>query len=159
HEIHLYARDWNAATLPDVVHYHRLRVSPGPRFLRPWRFGAACARALREGQHDVSIGFDKTWGQDLLYPQGGLHAASAEYNRRKYRGRLAHGVARIIKRLDPAHWSFSLLERKQYLGAHPPLVVVNSEMVRDHFQHYYGISAADLRVVRSSIDPDRFLEA
>src|SRR5262249_26096183 len=78
---------------------------------------------------------------------------------RKYRGRLAHGVARIIKRLDPAHWSFSLLERKQYLGAHPPLVVVNSEMVRDHFQHYYGISAADLRVVRSSIDPDRFLEA
>src|SRR6516162_631417 len=83
HEVHLYARDWDAAALPESMHYHRLHVSSGPRFLRPWRFGAQCARALRDGRHDVSIGFDKTWGQDLLYPQGGLHAASAEYNLRK----------------------------------------------------------------------------
>jgi UDP-glucose:(heptosyl)LPS alpha-1,3-glucosyltransferase len=39
------------------------------------------------------------------------------------------------------------------------LIVVNSEMVGHHFQKYYGISASDLRVVRSAIDPERFLEA
>jgi UDP-glucose:(heptosyl)LPS alpha-1,3-glucosyltransferase len=158
HAIHLYACRWDAAALPAAMHYHSLRVPSGPRFLRPWRFGAACARALRGARHDVSIGFDKTWGQDLLYPQGGLHAASTVYNLRKYPGRFGRGMARVAKTLDVAHWSFTLLERKQYLGSHRPLVVVNSDMVRHHFQQYYGISATDLRVVRSSIDPDRFLE-
>jgi UDP-glucose:(heptosyl)LPS alpha-1,3-glucosyltransferase len=158
HDIHLYACRWDAAALPESMHYHSLQVPRGPRFLRPWRFGAACARALRGVRHDVSIGFDKTWGQDLLYPQGGLHAASAAYNLRKYSNRLERGLARFAKALDLAHWSFTLLERKQYLGSHRPLVVVNSDMVRHHFQQYYGISATDLRLVRSSIDTDRFLE-
>ena len=77
HAVHLYASRWEAAALPPATHFHRLDVPSGPRFLRPWRFGAACERALAHNAHDVSIGFDKTWGQDVLYPQGGLHAASA----------------------------------------------------------------------------------
>jgi UDP-glucose:(heptosyl)LPS alpha-1,3-glucosyltransferase len=158
HEVHLYACHWDATALSEAVRFHALRQPSGPRFLRPWWFGAACARALRDAKHDVSIGFDKTWGQDLLYPQGGLHAASAAYNLRKYSSRWERGMARFAKTLDIAHWSFTFLERKQYLGSHRPLVVVNSDMVRHHFQQYYGISATDLRVVRSSIDPDRFLE-
>src|SRR5262249_15263370 len=40
----------------------------------------------------------------------------------------------------------------------PPLVVVNSVMVRDHFLRYYGIGADDLHVVPSSIDPNRFAD-
>jgi UDP-glucose:(heptosyl)LPS alpha-1,3-glucosyltransferase len=158
HEVHLYACRWDPSALPEVMRFHALRLPSGPRFLRPWRFGAACARALRAARHDVSIGFDKTWGQDLLYPQGGLHAASTAYNLRKCRGRLERGLARLAKAFDLAHCSFTLLERKQYLSSQRPLVVVNSDMVRHHFQQYYGISATDLRVVRSSIDPDRFLE-
>src|SRR5262245_14585895 len=85
---HLYACRWAAAALPATLHYHPLAVPSGPRFLRPWRFGAACARALTGAVHDVSLGFDKTWGQDVLYPQGGLHAASAEHNLRKHSGSL-----------------------------------------------------------------------
>src|SRR5437773_5984856 len=56
HEVHLYACRWDAAALPENVHYHCLPAARGPRFLRPWRFGAACARALRGAQHDVSVG-------------------------------------------------------------------------------------------------------
>jgi UDP-glucose:(heptosyl)LPS alpha-1,3-glucosyltransferase len=158
HEVHLYACRWDAAALPETLHYHQLSLASGPRFLRPWRFGLACARALGDDGYHVSVGFDKTWGQDVLYPQGGLHAASAAHNLLKYRSRLMRVLARVVKAFDPAHWSFSLLERKQYLGHRRPLVVVNSQMVRHHFQHYYGISRDDLRVVPSSIDPDRFAE-
>jgi UDP-glucose:(heptosyl)LPS alpha-1,3-glucosyltransferase len=158
HDVHLYACQWDAAALPPGLHVHALRVPRGPRFLRPWRFGAACLRALSCRHHDVSLGFDKTWGQDVLYPQGGLHAASAAYNLAKHHGRAARAVAWFAKRLDLAHWSFTLLERKQYLGKHRPLVVVNSDLVRHHFQHFLGTSASDLRVVRSAIDPDRFAE-
>jgi UDP-glucose:(heptosyl)LPS alpha-1,3-glucosyltransferase len=158
HEVHLYACRWEPAALPADLHYHRLSVPAGPRFLRPWRFGAACERALRDTDHQVTVGFDKTWGQDVLFPQGGLHAASAEHNLRKYSRAAVRCLARLAKTLDLAHWSFSLLECKLYLSQHRPLVVVNSHMVLGHFWHHYGISPDRLRVVHSAIDSARFLE-
>ncbi|MFN4258188.1 MAG: glycosyltransferase family 4 protein [Gemmataceae bacterium] len=156
HVVHLYACRWDADSLPQQMHYHRLDVPHFPRFFRPWRFGRACLRALREHQHDVSIGFDKTWGQDVLYPQGGLHAACAAYNLEKHYHPLARMAARCLKNLDPAFWSFLLLERQQYLISQPPLIVVNSRMVQSHFQQFLGLPPDGIRIVPSAIDPDRF---
>jgi UDP-glucose:(heptosyl)LPS alpha-1,3-glucosyltransferase len=158
HTVHLYACHWDAASLPAGLHYHRLPEPCSIRWMRPWRFGSACLQALAGERHDVSVGFDKTWGQDVLYPQGGLHAASAEHNRTKYRTAAVRQLARLLRWLEPAHWSFSALERRQYVGQPRPLIVVNSNMVRDHFQHYYRIGAEALRVVRSAVDPGRFVE-
>lgn len=156
HAVHLYACRWDASALPAAMHYHRLEVPRGPRFLRPWRFAQACENALAQASHDVSVGFDKTWGQDILYPQGGLHVACAEHNRLKYRTWLGRLIASVGKSLDPASWSFRWLERRQYLGAKKPLIVVNSRMVREHFERYYGISGESIRIVHSAIDPLRF---
>jgi UDP-glucose:(heptosyl)LPS alpha-1,3-glucosyltransferase len=158
HEVHLYACRWDEKALPAGITYHPLRPQAGPRFLRPWRFGWQCEHALRGAAHDVTIGFDKTWGQDVLYPQGGLHAASVDYNFRKHARPTARTLARVAKALDLAHWSFSRLERRQYLREPPPLVVVNSLMVRNHFRQYYGVPADALHVVRSAIDLNRFSE-
>jgi UDP-glucose:(heptosyl)LPS alpha-1,3-glucosyltransferase len=156
HEVQLFACRWDETALPAGIKYHAIPNQRGPRFLRPWRFGAACLRALAESSHDVSIGFDKTWGQDVLYPQGGLHAASTAHNFYKHSNAAARLLARMAKGLDLAHWSYSALERKQYLGTRPPLIVVNSDMVRRHFQTFYGVGSERLRVVHSAIDPARF---
>src|SRR5262245_1845153 len=163
HEVHLYACRWDPEALPEGVRCHALPAVRGPRFLRPWRFGRLCAQALKDAGHAVSVGFDKTWGQDVLYPQGGLHAASAEHNLRKFRSPLLRGLARLAKWLDLAHWSFARLEGYQYVrwAKHsrlPPLVVVNSVMVRNHFRRHYGIGPDDLHVVHSAIDPNRFAD-
>jgi UDP-glucose:(heptosyl)LPS alpha-1,3-glucosyltransferase len=158
HEVHLYACRWDPRSLPATMIYHALPALRGPRFLRPWRFGKLCLAVTRAHRHDVTVGFDKTWGQDVLYPQGGLHAASAEYNRCKFRQPWARLAGRLIKGLDLAHWSFSLLERKQYLADPAPLIVVNSFMVRDHFQRFLEVPFDRLHVVRSAIDPNRFPE-
>jgi len=156
HEVHLYACRWDAAALPATTRCHTLRAAAGPRFLRPWRFAAACAHALKGAGHDISVGFDKTWGQDVLCPQGGLHAASAAHNLLKYRHPLARGLARLGKALDVAHWSFCRLERRQYLGPGRPLVVAISQMVARHCRHYYGIEPSRLRVVPCATDTSRF---
>jgi UDP-glucose:(heptosyl)LPS alpha-1,3-glucosyltransferase len=156
HAVHLYAREWDAAALPVSTHCHRVNPPKGPRFLRPWRFAAACETALAGGRHDVTVGFDKTWGQDVLYPQGGLHVATVYHNALKFRNPVARAAARIAKRLDPAAISFSRLERKQYLGPRRPLIVANSRMVRDHFEHYYGVPTDSIRVIPNAIDPLRF---
>ena len=158
HQVHLYACRWDPASLPASMICHLLPPIGGPRFLRPWRFGRACLRAIADERHDVTVGFDKTWGLDVLYPQGGLHRASADHNVHKFASPLMRGAARALKLLDPAHWSYSMLERRQYLGEKKPLIIVNSNMVRDHFQHYYSVSSQDLHVVRSMIDPGRFPE-
>lgn len=156
HEVHLYAARWDSAALPASLQAHAIEVPRGPRFLKPWRFGEACLAAMRQRPHDLTIGFDKTWGQDILYPQGGLHVASAEYNLRKFRSPLTRGAARWAKRFDPAAISFRALERKQYLGADRPTIIVNSFMVQRHFERFYGIPASRTVVVRSAIDPGRF---
>jgi UDP-glucose:(heptosyl)LPS alpha-1,3-glucosyltransferase len=158
HDVHLYACRWDEAALPARMHVHRLAPVTGLRFLKPWRFGRACLDAMRGQNHDVTLGFDKTWGQDVLYPQGGLHVASVDYNRKKHASPFMRGLAWLAKCFDLAHVSFTLLERKQYLSAVKPQIIVNSFMVRDHFQHYYAVSARDLHVIRSAIDPGRFPE-
>jgi UDP-glucose:(heptosyl)LPS alpha-1,3-glucosyltransferase len=69
---------------------------------------------------------------------------------------LPRSLASIGKALDPANWSYSLLERKQYLGAAKPTIVVNSEMVRSHFERFLGVPRESVRVLHSAIDPARF---
>jgi UDP-glucose:(heptosyl)LPS alpha-1,3-glucosyltransferase len=158
HEVHVYACRWDEKALPSGIHYHRLPKVTGPRFLKPWRFSRLCQEALRLARHDLSLGFDKTWGLDVLFPQGGLHAASVEHNIEKHRGPFRRGLARLSKACDPAHWSFSRLERRQYLDAERPLVIANSRMVQRHFERYYGIPASDIHVVHNAIHPERFHE-
>jgi UDP-glucose:(heptosyl)LPS alpha-1,3-glucosyltransferase len=155
HEVHLYASQWDAEALPTGLRYHQLPVPVGPRSIRPWHFAGACARALEDAPHLVSIGFNKTWGQDVQYPLGGLHVASADHNIRKHSQSLMRGLARLVKAGDLANWSYTLLERRQYL-VHRPLVVANSRMVRGHFHQYYGIPPEDVRIVHSAVDPERF---
>jgi UDP-glucose:(heptosyl)LPS alpha-1,3-glucosyltransferase len=158
HEVHLFACRWDPAVLPESTVFHQIPPVVGPRFLRPWRFAAACEKALADADHLVSIGFDKTWGQDVLYPQGGLHAASAVYNLDKYQHPIARMFAWLAKQLDVAHWSYLGLERRQYVNERTPLVVVNSHMVSEHFRDYYNLDSDDVRVIPSAIDPDRFME-
>jgi UDP-glucose:(heptosyl)LPS alpha-1,3-glucosyltransferase len=158
HQVHLYACRWDADVLPASLHYHPIHLPPLPRFLRPWWFGAACVRHLHAARHQISIGFDKTWGQDVLYPQGGLYAASVAQNLLKYRHPLARHALQLLKVFDPTHWSYKLLERRQYLKANRPLIVAISDMVQRHFEQFCGIRREDLRVVRIAPDLTRFDE-
>jgi UDP-glucose:(heptosyl)LPS alpha-1,3-glucosyltransferase len=157
HDVHLYARRWDASALPAALKIHRVRVPRVPRFLRPWFFGAFCRRALAPAKHQISVGFDKIAGLDVLYPQGGLYAATVEHNLLKYRSPLARRLVRLVKHIDPAHRSFLALDRYQY-QRQPLLVVAISEMVRHHFEHYYQLDPTNLRMVRIAIDLDRFDE-
>ncbi len=158
HEVHLYVSRWDPQRLPSSIVYHPLPTLTCPRFLRPWRFSQLCHDAARHQAHDVTMGFDKTWGQDILYPQGGLHLACVDQNLLKFRWGLTRFLANAAKKFDPAMWSFEQFERKQYLGQQTPLIVVNSHMVRDHFRQYYNIPSEEIFVVRSAIDPGRFPE-
>lgn len=156
HEVHLFACRWDAAALPTNTVYHPLPNPGGWRFQRPWRFGHSVIAALKANPVDVSIGFDKTWGQDILYPQGGLHSASREHSLYKHPPGVVRLLARCIRVFDLTTYSFKKLERQLYCGTDHPVILVNSQMVQRHFQQYLGIGPERVRVLYSSIDPSRF---
>lgn len=156
HAVHLYAAKWDATALPASAQVHAVHLPDCLRFRRPWLFGVACLRAMRQRHHDVSLGFDKTWGQDVLYPQGGLHVATVAHNHHIPPDPARRVLARVRTWMDVGYWSFCRLERQQYLGARPPLMVVNSRMVAEHFQQHYGVTPDRLRLVPNAIDPARF---
>jgi UDP-glucose:(heptosyl)LPS alpha-1,3-glucosyltransferase len=156
HEVHLYACRHDEAALPPELHGHVLPPVRGPRFLRPWRFGARCRAALAGQAHDVTVGFDGVWGLDVLYPHDGLYTAAAEQRLHRHANPVAHGLARLRQVFRLTHWSERWLERRQYLGAHPPQIIVSSEMVRDHFASQLRISPDGIKVIPRAIDPARF---
>ncbi len=158
HRVHLYACRWDASALPAALTYHRVNLPRYPRFLRPWFFSLACHRMLAGAGHAVAVGFDKIFGVDVLYPQGGLYAKTAEHNLLKYPGRLSRALVRAVKAVDPAHHSFMMLERRQYGGPDRPLVVAISDMVRGHIRERFGLGPEQLRLVRVATDPSRFDE-
>src|SRR5205085_4879167 len=122
HAVHLYASRWDAAALPKTLQYHAVPATRSPRFLRPWFFASSCLKALRGSRHDVTIGFDKIWGLDVLYPQGGLYLATMDHNLLKYARPSVRGVVRTLKAFDLTHHSYAALERRQYLGTDHTLV-------------------------------------
>jgi len=156
HGVHLFASRWDAGALPASTIYHQLPKPTGPRFLKPWRFASACIDALRENPVDVSMGFDKTWGQDILYPQGGLHTASRVQNLIKNEPGFYRLSARLIRMVDVSSFSFTRLERRQYLTSSRPTVLAISRMVQGHFRQYLGLDGQSVHVLHASIDPERF---
>ena len=156
HAVHLFACRWDATALPAATVYHQLPSPTGPRFLRSWRFGRSCLEALSQHPVDVSLGFDKTWGQDILYPQGGVHSASQAHNLLKHPPGLARVGARAARAFDLAGRSFARLERRQYLTRPTPIILAISEMTRRHFREFLGLPEAAVRVLHAAIDPERF---
>jgi UDP-glucose:(heptosyl)LPS alpha-1,3-glucosyltransferase len=157
HEVHLYARRWDASALPEGLHYHRVEIPRLPRFLRPWYFGAVCRRQLERAGHEVSVGFDKIAGPDVLYPQGGVYAASVDFNLLKYPQPFVRRLLRSLKWLDLAHLSFRALERKQFHDERALLVAI-SGMVSRHMQEWYNVEPNNLRVLPIAPLPERFDE-
>lgn len=157
HAVHLYACRWDESALPENIHYHPIQLPWNPRFLRPWCFASACSRALAKNPHQVIIGFDKIWGMDVVYPQGGLYVASMQNNLLKYKDPWMRKVVSLCKWFDPAHRSFLALEKKQYTEEQPISIAI-SEMVQQHFQEYYQIPEKNLRLVRLAPDPERMEE-
>lgn len=158
HEVHLYASRWDADALPAALHFHRVEVPWALRIFRPWAFARAVNEVLTTGGHQLTVGFDKIWGVDVVYPQGGLHVATARHNLLKHRSPLVRRLIGLWRYLDPAYLSFLALERKQYRGTKRPLVVAISEMVYRHMQEDYQLGAAELRLVRLAPNPARFSE-
>jgi UDP-glucose:(heptosyl)LPS alpha-1,3-glucosyltransferase len=157
HQVHLYARYWDPSALPEGLHVHPVELPRVPRFLRPWFFSTACGRLLRQARHDVTVGFDKVAGVDVLYPQGGVYAASVDLNLLKHRSLWVRRLLRVLKSIEPAHLSFQAVDRRSFARGRT-IVVAISDMVRRHLAEHHNLAEQDVRVLPIAAPPERLDE-
>ena len=94
HAVHLYARRWDASALPAGLHIHRVASAPCRASCGRGSSALLPPRPVRPAIIRSAVGFDKTCGLDVLYPQGGLYVANVDHNLLKYRSPLARRLVR-----------------------------------------------------------------
>lgn len=156
HQVDLYADSWRADHLPSGLNFVRVEAGGWTRSARIWSFAERSERALSRAHHDCAIGFINTWHQDVLIPQGGVHAASLEANAQRFAPGWRRGLYLAGKRLNlPRATLYRAIERKQYDPSRPTRVVAVSRMVRGHLERFHGVPRDRIRVIPNAIDAGR----
>src|SRR4051812_10002471 len=156
HDVSLFANEWKAGALPPEVRCVKVEAEGWTRARRIWNFARNSETALKADAHDCSIGFINTWHQDVLIPQGGVHAGSLEANAKRFREGWRRSAYLAAKRANPKLWGlYRAIERRQYDPARGTRVVAVSRMVQGHLERFHGVSPDRIRVIPNAIDADR----
>lgn len=156
HEVALFANEWRPEALPAEVRCVRVEARGRTRWGRIWNFATNSERALRAHEPDCAIGFINTWHQDVLIPQGGVHAASLEANARRFPAGWRRRLYIASKKAHPkSWWLYRAIERKQYDPARGARVVAVSRMVRGHLGRFLDVPPERVRVIPNAIDAAR----
>jgi UDP-glucose:(heptosyl)LPS alpha-1,3-glucosyltransferase len=110
--------------------------------------------ALRQTNHDCSVGFVNTWAHDVIIPQGGVHKGSLSANSRRFPVVLRQ-LYLLGKCANPKHWLHRFVESNQYDPERQSRVVAVSNMVKRHIKEYHRVSPRLIHVVPNAIDPCR----
>jgi UDP-glucose:(heptosyl)LPS alpha-1,3-glucosyltransferase len=159
HQVHLYASTWNDESLAREVVRHRVAAAGATRRARLWSFAVNSETALRCAKYDCTVGLINTWHHDVIIPQGGVQAASLEYNSRRFAPGWRRSLYLRLRRGNPKHALVDAIERRQYDPARAARVVAVSQMVREHLWRYCGVPAERVRVIPNAIDADRLAVA
>ncbi|QDT16173.1 glycosyltransferase family 4 protein [Alienimonas californiensis] len=161
HEVAIFARKAGGLDLPPGVRVELLSLGPlgRVRWLRAVRFAQAAAAAVRAGDFDLTIGFNKTYAQDVLIAVAGAHPGTLEYNRARFRSPLRRAWWSLGKRLNPTQIGYRWIDRQAFGGNRPgepggevgPFVIAPSAMVAEHFRRFHGVPADRIAVVPNGI--------
>ncbi len=117
------------------------------------------ARALSDAARargGTLVACGKILGADVVWPHGGVHAASREASSTRHGSAVRSLVARAARRLRPVERVFDEIERENVAAAQRGELVwvALSERVRRDLARHLGFEGA--RVVRNGVELDRF---
>lgn len=155
HSVDLFAESWKEDALPASVRKFPIPAPGRTRLGRVLAFARNSESALREADHDCSIGFINTWYHDVIIPQGGVRGGSLEANSRRFSSGPPRSLYRLGKVANPKHWVFREIERRQYDPDRQNRVIAVSRMVMSHIQQYHHVPKNRIHVIPNAIDPAR----
>lgn len=143
HEIELVGSKFDPEfrALADRVHC----IKPPP-FLSGWmlrRFAARSAELIPQLQCDITLGFGRTFRQDIHRAGGGCHKV----------------YSRLLPERKRAGWKNQLelkLEQQLYTGGQTKHFVVNASRIAEELQTEYGVAADRITVIPTGVDTDHY---
>jgi UDP-glucose:(heptosyl)LPS alpha-1,3-glucosyltransferase len=155
HQVDLYAESWKERSLPAEVRCIHVSAPGRMRMARIWSFARNSEAALRQADYDCTIGFINTYAQDVIIPQGGVHAGSLQANSLRFQNALVRRLYVLGRLLSPRFATYRAIERRQYAPERQARVVAVSNMVRRHIQQFHHVPRGLISVVPNAIDPGR----
>lgn len=130
-----------------------IRCDP-PRFTRTLRdrlFAKSVCRIIAKQSNALVVSQERIPCCDIYRAGPGIHAAHLEW-----RGRGMSAIKRSVLNAMPFHRSKLRQERRLFESPRLKSVIVNSLMVSDEIQRYYGFPRELIRFIPNGIDLDRF---
>jgi UDP-glucose:(heptosyl)LPS alpha-1,3-glucosyltransferase len=123
-------------------------ISP-PRFGRGRlvaKFAEKSAQLVPSLSVDATLGFGRTWKQDIHRAGGGCHAVYSN-------------TLPWHKRVSPKNQMELAIERKLYTSGETKRFVVNSPLVGQEIQDHYGVSPERISVIATGVDTQHWKPA
>jgi UDP-glucose:(heptosyl)LPS alpha-1,3-glucosyltransferase len=149
HDLHVFANLW---TDESGITFHKVGILPVTSFLSVLSFSRNSARRLKRERFDCIVSFERTEYQDIYRAGDGCHRAWLDL-----RGEVEHAYRRLSFGINPLHRYTLLLEEKIFRNTQ--LIVVNSAMVKQQIQRYYGTPEDKIAVAYNGVDLNKFSPA
>jgi UDP-glucose:(heptosyl)LPS alpha-1,3-glucosyltransferase len=142
HELHIFANQWaDEAGLT----CHKVGIVPLSSFLSVCSFSKNASKMLRNDRFDCIVSFERTEYQDIYRAGDGCHRAWLEL-----RSEIEPAYKQFSFSVNPLHRYTLGLEKKIFDTT--PLIVVNSLMVKEQIQRYYGTPENKIAVAYNGVD-------
>jgi len=146
HDLHVLANHW---TNESGFTFHKVEIIPVTSFLSVLSFSKNSAKALMRDRFDCIVSFERTEYQDVYRAGDGCHKAWLEI-----RSEIEHSYKRLSFSINPLHRYTLSIEK--YIFENTPLIVVNSNMVKEQIRRYYGTSEDKITVAYNGVDLNRY---
>lgn len=147
HEIHIFAAEWEKE---EGIVFHRVKTLPYLSFLSTVTFNTNVKREItRNIKPDCVISFERTTCQDIYRAGEGCHAEWL-----KKRAYIEPFLKRLSFKINPLHLSLLMLERKLFETT--PLIIANSNMVKEQIRQNYSVQDSKVKIIYNGVDLKRF---
>lgn len=146
HEIHIFSNKWQPN---DGVVFHKVRILPFGSFLKAYTFNRNLKINLKDFPCVVS--FERTTCQHIYRAGEGCHIRWLEL-----RCLIEPFFKKLSFKINPLHRYYLNIERKIFEKT--PIIIANSNMVKNEILQYYGISEKKITVIYNGVDTRKFAQ-
>lgn len=146
HEIHFFANKW---VNTDGIFFHKVSTKTFTPFMSGLSFNCNVCSLLRSVNADCVVSFERTTCQDIYRAGEGCHAEWL-----KIRSFIEPLFKRLSFKINPRHLSLLALEKKLFETT--PLIIANSNMVREQIMHHYAVDRNRITIIYNGVDLKRF---
>ncbi len=112
------------------------------------------AKKLKE-EGFITLGFGKTFYQDIFRAGGGVHKYYVERAKYKYESSVGRALYTLKKKLLPSYWVTSFIEKLTFESPNLKAIIVPTNFVKDQILTFYS-PKADLVLIRNGVNLLRF---